>query len=136
MYRNMSVDDMSFLRIQTKLPEHSVYYFFIFQKMIIRTFYFFMGSRIFNKIPFKSSHLVLAKQRRIRACPDKPENIPALPLFFIIHSKKSSPDISFQHIIKFFAFISFAVDLHFFQTAIFIKGNTAMEKKIAIVNLI
>ena len=61
MHRNMSIDDMAGFRIQSKFPYHSIYYFFIFKKMIIRTFCFFVSFLIRNKISFKCSHFILAK---------------------------------------------------------------------------
>ena len=61
MHRNMSIDDMAGFRIQPKFPYHSIYYFFIFKKMIIRTFCFFVSFLIRNKISFKCSHFILAK---------------------------------------------------------------------------
>ena len=136
MYRHMSVDDVPLRRIQSKLSEKTVYHFFVFQKTIICTFHFFVRCLVCNKISFKCCHLVFAEQRGVRARPDKPEDIPALTLLFVVHSKKRSPYISLQYIIEFFALVSLAIDLDFLETSILIQRNTSVEQKVSVESLV
>ena len=89
-----------------------------------------------DKISLKGRHFILAEKRGIGSRPDIPQDISAFSLFLTVHGVKRSADISFQHIVQFPAFTGSAVNLYFFQASVLIEGDTAVEKKIPVIDLI
>ena len=133
MYRNMTIDDMPFFRIQTKFTKHIIYHFFILPEAVISILLLFMCRRILYEISFKSTHLALAKQWWIRSCPDIPHNISALLLFFFSYRIECSAHIGFQYIVQFFSLVAFSINLYFPECSVFIQRNASMKQKISVI---
>src|SRR5699024_1707322 len=136
MNGDVSVDDMALRGIQTELTQHGIHHVLPLQKTEISALFLLVRFLIRDKISLKGRHFILAEKRGIGSRPDIPQDISAFSLFLTVHGVKRSADISFQHIVQFPAFTGSAVNLYFFQASVLIEGDTAVEKKIPVIDLI
>ena len=112
-YRNVPVDNVGSLRVQSELFQNLVYHRFFFQKFVIRILFLQMRLFCLDKIPLKGRHLVFSEQRRIRMLPDAPHDILSLLFFLFIQREKAFSYIAFQRIIQTFPTVAFSTELYF-----------------------
>ena len=96
-----------------------------------------MSLLVCYEIPFKGSHLILAKDRGIRSCPYIPDQIlRPVHLDWLILGVVAFSCTIVKHIIQRLAFILPALYIGRFKIAFLIHRHTAMIQKIGIMHLV
>ena len=85
-----------------------------------------MGLLLPKEIPLEGGHLILAEQRRIRAQPDIPHDIPAVLPVLLIQGKKTLAHIAVQRVIQRTSLEGMSEKIHFPQASIHIERHTSM----------
>jgi hypothetical protein len=133
----MPVDNMGSFDVQPKFIQNAVYNILPIQHGIIAVFRLLMGLLILHKITLKGGHLVPAVNRGIRTGPGIPDVIlsPAHSCRIILGIISLS-GIIVQHIIERSALVGLAVYVHGLEIPFLIQRDTAMVKKVGIMDFV